>query len=184
VDATELRDFIRQNATRTAFRLETLQQYDPTAPDYRRYLDGEPTPNKETWLQRLRDDRDAGLYRHRVRIVTRPITNYTRYECEWGYGPNTQVYKERPLEDIRILDVEGRVAPPAGHGIGDFWLIDDQHVLTMTYDPDGAFVSAELDPSLLAACRQVRDALWVDATPFISWWAEHPELHRANWQVA
>lgn len=179
MDATELRTFIKDNLTRTAFRLETLQQYDPTDPNYRRYLAGKPSPDKGAWLARLRDDYARGLRRSRVRIVTYPISDYTAYECEWGYAPNVDAG-----EDVRIFDTPGQVAPPAGHGIGDFWLIDDTHVITMTYDANGRFASADLNPTLLEACREVRDALWSSAEPFQTWWTRHPDVHRANRQVA
>lgn len=179
MNAAELRDFIRESFTRTAFRLETLQQYDPSAPDFRRYLDGEASPNKQAWIDRLRGERERGLYRHRVRIVTAPVTDYTRYECEWGYAPNAEAG-----EDIRILDLADRSLPPVGYTREDFWLIDDTYALFMQYDHDGVFVGAELEPTMVQICRNVRDAIWLASEPFGTWWARHPELHRNGRRVA
>ena len=183
MDATELRDFIRTTFTRTAFRLETLQQYDPAAPDYRRYLDGEAGPNKQAWLDRLRDERDRGLYRHRVRIVTRPVTDYTRYECEWGYAPNVGAG-----EDVRILDLGEQSLPIGEHDPmnGDWWLIDDEHLIVMRYDRDGAFASGRLvgDAALVDAARAARKRLWRHAQPFTDWWNRNPELRRDQRRAA
>lgn len=176
----ELRDFIRENFTRTAFRLETLQQYDPTAPNYRRYLDGESTPKNQAWIDRLRSERARGLYRHRVRIVTHPVTDYTRYECTTSYVPNTEAG-----EDIRILDLAAQDLPVLGWLTGsDWWLIDDTHLLVMHYDDDGRFIDGDLRPDDIAAAVSTRDALWAAAEPFTPWWDQHIELHRDGRQVA
>ena len=187
MDATELREFIRQHFTRTAFRLETLQQYDPTAPDYRRYLDGEPGPNKQAWVDRLRSERDRGLYRHRVRIVTHPVTEYTRYECEWGYAPNVAAG-----EDVRIYDIGSGVWRGVEHDValGDWWLVTDRdgemHGVLMKYADDGRFLSAEEVTSSwqLKVLAQTRDEMWADAEPFTEWWASHQELHRDQRRAA
>lgn len=183
MDAAELRDFIRQNFTQTAFRLETLQQYEVASDgnDFGRYLAGEPAPTperKKPWLDRLRSERERGLYRHRVRIVNRPVSDYTRYECEWGYAPNAEAG-----EDIRILDL-GERALPRVYADEDFWLIDGAHALFMRYDETGAFLGAELDPTMVQIARRTRDALWPLAEPFSAWWGVHPELHRGGRQVA
>lgn len=182
--APELRDFIRENFTETAFRLETLQQYEVASDgnDFGRYLAGHPAPTperKQPWLDRLRSERDRGLNRSRVRIVTRPVTDYTRFECEWGYAPNAEAG-----EDIRILDLGERAMPYGVHVQEDFWLIDGTYALFMRYDEDGAFVGAELDPTMVQIARKTRDALLPLAESFGSWWAAHSELHRAGRQVA
>ena len=96
---SELDAFMTRHFTRSAFRLETLQTYEVASDgsDYQRYLDGEPTwtpERKNPWLEHLRREHVHGLYRHRVRIVTHPVTDYTRYECEWGYTPNTAAGEE------------------------------------------------------------------------------------------
>lgn len=180
--AAELRDFIREHFTRTAFRLETLQQYDPTAPDYRRYLNGEPGPNKQAWIDRLRDERERGLYRHRVRIVTAPVTDYTRYECEWGYAPNAEAG-----EDIRILDLSERAMPRVVGWLvaSDWWLLGDEYLISMRYSEDGQFVGARDESGVhLWDATHARDLLWDAAEPFADWWGRHRELHRDGRQAA
>src|ERR687893_1155442 len=147
MDAAALRAHIREHFGRTAFRLETLQQYEVASDgsDFARYLAGEaePTPErKQPWLDRLRSERERGLHRSRVRLVTHPVTDYTRYECEWGYAPNVEAG-----EEVLILDAgEAHVTDTDVEQLkqrGDFWLIDDAHVAVMHYGPDGQFLGAE-----------------------------------------
>ncbi|WP_239028279.1 DUF6879 family protein [Pseudonocardia acidicola] len=183
--AAELRDFIKEHFTETAFRLEVLQQYEVASDgnDFGRYLRGEPAPTLERkgpWLQRLRNERARGLYRHRVRIVTAPVTDYTRFECEWGYAPNAEAG-----EDIRILDLAERDWPELAPGVHqDFWLLDNEHALSMHYGPTGEFLGATAEHNLLPAFRDARDLLWDTAEPFTEWWPRHIELHRDGRQAA
>lgn len=178
MNAAELRDFIRANFSRTAFRLEVLQQYEVASDgnDFGRYLAGAemPTPErKQPWLDRLRSDHANGLRRRRVRLVTRPVTDYTRYECEWSYAPNGVAG-----EAIRILDLGERDMPASGPLVErDWWLLDDQHLLAMHYGDDGEFLEAGLQPDEVAAAITVRDQLWAAAEPFPAWWHRHSELH-------
>lgn len=180
-----------RHATRAAFRLETLQAYEVASDggDFRRYLDGEPTwtsDRKQPWLDRLADERAHGFYRHRVRIVTHPVTDYTKYEAEWGYGPNVDAG-----EDVRILDLGEREIPNGVElATSDWWLVtdDDRQVRAalMRYADDGQFAGAVevAEPLLLTALVEDRDRLWATAEPFTSWWARHPELHRDTARVS
>jgi hypothetical protein len=102
------------------------------------------------------------------------LTDYLRYEAEWGYLPNSEAG-----EDIRILDLAERPRPD-GLADHDFWLIDDQLVIRMHYDDRGRFAGAEvLGADMLPRYRAARDAAVQAAEPFASYWARHPEYHRA-----
>lgn len=186
MDAAALNAWMDRHFTRSAFRLETLQTYEVASDgsDYKRYLDGEPTwtpERKQPWLDHLAAERAAGLRRSRVRVVTHPVTPYTRYACEWGYGPNVAAG-----EDVRIYDVG-----PSGHwphtgefGTTDWWLVTDSGGITrgavMKYGADGQFQGAVeiLAPTLLRGMADQRNKLWADAEPFPMWWERHPDLHR------
>lgn len=168
----------------SVFRLETLQAYEVAADgtDFRRYLDGATTwtvSRKQPWIDRLVADRAAGICRSRVRLVTRPITSYTRFECEWGYAPNVEAG-----EDVRILDLAEQVLPDVGVlATFDWWLVTDRlgidRVTVMEYDAAGQFVGATARPDGSAAdFGAARSLLWAAAEPFGAWWSRHPELHR------
>lgn len=196
----ELNTWMDQHFTRSAFRLETLQTCEVASDgsDYRRYLDGEPTwtpEGKQPWLDHLPAERARGLRRYRVRIVTRPVTPYTRYECEWGYQPNVAAG-----EDVRVLDLGDRDLPPGlpdpDRWHFDWWLVEERdggrHVLRMEYTDDGRFLGTTVagrapDATVSLSVPDfaaVRDRLWSAAEPFTSWWSRHRELHRDDAHAA
>jgi hypothetical protein len=158
-----------------------LQQYEVASDgsDFARYLAGEPGPTperKQPWLERLRSERERGLQRSRVRLVTHPVTDYTRYECEWGYTPNVEAGEEVLILDageaaVSDVDVERL------NQCGDFWLIDDAHVVAMHYGPDGQFLGAERTGDV-APYREIAQLAKKQAEPFRFWWARHEEYHR------
>jgi hypothetical protein len=178
----ELTDLITTGFTRRVFRLELLDSYDvgTDGGDVARYLAGEDSPDPERkgpWLTHLRTERAAGRLRQRVHVLRSPLTGYLRYECEWGYAPNSEAG-----EDIGILDLTEQPLPQALDGIDhDFWLIDDQQVIVVHYDQDGRFTGAEhLDPVALPRYQAARDAAIAAAEPFTRFWARHPEYHQVN----
>lgn len=174
--------FFDAHYTRSAFRLETLGVYDVGSDggDVARYLRGEPEPTrdrKQPWLDELAAERRAGKVRSRVHVLRTPLSDYLRYECEWGYAPNAAAG-----EEIRILDLT-TTPRPAGLGDEDFWLLDDAHALRMAYDNAGIFVGAIVadDPQPF---HLARDAAVTAGEDFARWWARHPQYWRANWAAA
>jgi hypothetical protein len=176
----ELDEFIDARLTRSAFRLELLDRYDVETDggDLARYLHGEPAPapEREHWLDRLRREHQAGILNHRVHVLSTPLTDYLRYECEWGY-----LLTSAAGEEVRILDLAERPAPRnlLDH---DFWLIDDRHAVRMHYDEHGRFIGADPvdDGAHLARYQRARDAAVAAAEPFGTWWSRHPEEWRKN----
>jgi len=166
------------DAAHTAFRLELLPAYavDSDGDDYRRWLAGEAEPTwerKSAWLKVLRDERATGLQSSRVKVMSAVPTDYERYAAEWGYALNSEAG-----EDIRIWDLAER-ALPAGIITHDFWLVGDDQVLVMHYDPRGLFEGASIPPAAdVPRYLRTRHALWSIAEPFPQWWARHPELRR------
>lgn len=83
--------------------------------DYRRYVRGEPGPDlarKGPWLERLRREAAAGIRNQRVHIMRSPLTDYLRYECEWGYVPNAAALADLDDRAGRFLGatpVDGRL---------------------------------------------------------------------------
>lgn len=154
--------------TSSAFRLELHQVYTMPgeAEELRRFRAGEAPPAgyHYGWLDTVAAARQAGKDMRRVRVVRRPLTDYTRYEFTWGFA-----YNVTAGEDIRILDVTDRasVALPAR----DFWLFDERTVVDMLYRPDGTQEGRELVESPdLDSYLGWRDAAWRDAVPFADYW--------------
>lgn len=162
-------------AKRDLFRMETLDRYAvPTdGGDFTRYLAGEAEPDpvrKGAWRERLLAERERGLFRRRVHVIHEPLSDYLRFELEWGHRLNTDI------EDIRVLPLAD---PPGERGWHDFYMVDDRDVLAMTYDEDGQFEGALPVPvSEARLYRLIRDAAWEAAVPFMTWWDGHPQYHR------
>lgn len=175
---------IMNSARDSLFRLETLDCYDVPidGSELSAYLAGAEQPHnseKLAWEERPRNERAAGIWRHRVHLIdtTHGLNDYLRYACEWGYTATTAAG-----EGVRILDLPIDRRPPELVEIDhDFWLIDGEQVVRMRYDEDATFrggelVSAEFTPRY----QTTRDVAWEMAEEFTSWWAAHPEYHRAD----
>ena len=78
----------------TCYRVETLQRYDNGCKrdGLRRYLAGEPEPpgaGRAPWTRQLRAHATTVTRSWRVlHAVAEPLSDYLRYEAEWGYARN------------------------------------------------------------------------------------------------
>lgn len=149
--------------TTSAFRLEALPEYRVAGEDglLERFLSGRPMPVgfNVGWHDSLRSYRRDGKAVQRVRVVSRPLTDYQRSEFEWGYPGNVEAG-----EEIRVLDPEDEaVAELPGQ---DFWLFDDRTVVLMHYQ-DGLQIGRELlvdaDPAEYVRYKELAMAR---STPF------------------
>ncbi len=171
----QLGEFVASHHTRDLFRLETLSFYNAAsdADDLHRYLRGEPAPTadaKRPWLDRIRADVTSGRAWRRIHAVTQPLSDYVRYECEWGYVPNSAAG-----EQVRIAELT-----PALAEVGDFFVLDGRHVVRSRYDETGRFVGAEVmgDSASAVPFLAIAELLWNQATNFSTWWDAHPCYHR------
>ena len=148
----------------SAFRLETRQDYvmPGEEDDLAAFERGElPPPGYHYgWLDTVEQAVKAGKTFRRVRVVTRPLSFYTKWEFVWGYDWNTKAG-----EDIRILDVTDGVGPELPDH--DFWLFDDATVVKLLYRPDGTQIGRELvEHPDLSQYLAWRDAAWGRAVPY------------------
>jgi hypothetical protein len=148
----------------SAFRLETRSIY--TVPDeqanFRRFLSGERPPKDRhyPWLDLVRGARDTGRTMRRVHVVTRPLSDYLRFEFQWGY-----VYSVKAGEEIRILDLTDQ--PNPGLPEEDFWMFDERQIIRMLYRTDGTHLGRDklVNPDLGRYLRY-RDLAWENSIPF------------------
>jgi uncharacterized protein DUF6879 len=127
----------------SAFRLETLPAYliDGEAESLQLWREGQPEPawrKDRPWLATVRAATAAGKFMERVRVVRRPLSEYVRFELDWGYPANVEAG-----EDIRILEL-GRDdqlpwIPDPARGY-DFWCFDAVTVVRLEYDGAGRFI--------------------------------------------
>ncbi|MFF5501303.1 DUF6879 family protein [Streptomyces roseolus] len=144
-----------------AWRLETLPQYlvPQEAEEFAAFRVGArfPGPYEDAWTAMVRT-RNVG----RVHIVTRPLTDYLRFEFERYYQ-----HQAPAGEDIRILDVTDRPNPlPDVH---DFWMFDRSTVVLMKYEADGTQIERELyegDPAPFVEWQRIAIA---ESVPFLEY---------------
>lgn len=178
LDIDGLGQWLAHNHSRDLFRLEVRDAYavDSDGDDYRRYLSGHGEPNaadKAPWLAQLRSDTAAGKIWRKVHLVRGTLTDYERYEIEWGF-----LYNAAAGEQCRILEVSGARADQLAE-LGDFFVADGEHVLRNLYDEHDRFVGGQpIYGGEAVALRAVIDWVWDAAEPVTTWWGRHPEYHR------
>lgn len=164
-DLNALGQFI-DSAKHSIFRLETLDRYDVESDggDFQRYVNGEDGPDmarRAGWHATLQGYRDQGVSVSRSHVVRQPLSDYLRYEFDWGYAYNAA------YEDIRILDVTWQGMPATLDGIRDFWLVDGEHAAVMHYDDAGRYLGFEIATAEeMPRYRTARDAAWQLAVSF------------------
>lgn len=140
----------------TAFRLETRDQY--TSPNeteaLRQFTAGEPVDMEwfQNWLSMIRAAAAAGRRFSRVRVVSLPLTDYSRF------GLYCAEYTNAAGEDIRYLRRDEESNLPDY----DYWLFDSSTLVRMHFDDDENFLGGELirDPAVVVKHNYWRDAAW------------------------
>ncbi|MGW4379971.1 DUF6879 family protein [Kitasatospora sp. NPDC004531] len=150
---------------RDAWRLETHPVYTMPQEEeaIRRFRAGEPVTAADTaaWTERLEGYRRTGRTVGRVHVITRPLTEYLRFEFA-HYRHNVGAG-----EDVRILDLTDRENP--GLPEQDFWIFDDSRVVLMNYRSDGTQINREVldgDPRPYLEWKQLALAMSV---PFLEY---------------
>ncbi|MFI5981816.1 DUF6879 family protein [Streptomyces sp. NPDC051555] len=164
-----LKDFEQE-----AFRLETLDDYSQSGGvgAYQDFLAGKPQPEDfktADWVATVGNATQAGKRMYRVHIVTRPLTDYLRFELGWGYIRNMAAG-----EEFFILDITEQENPIPG--APDFWMFDNRTVGAMSYDSEGKYLGSEfIGESQLSEFLAYRDSALAAAVPFPEWWAQYGE---------
>lgn len=112
----------------------------------------------ELWLELMRELTSSERAVRRVRVVTLPPTDYIRFEA------SAVPASAKVGEDIRYID-RADAADLPGH---DFWLIDDQQLMTLRFDDRGAPLPHELtdDPDAIGRHQAWARLAWPRATPY------------------
>jgi hypothetical protein len=120
-------------------------------------INSEAVANEYT--DRLRRQAAEGRTQGRVHVVTRPLSDYLRFEFH-------HYYKAHALagEQIRILDVTDRANPL--EGVQDFWMFDRSEVVLMNYHPDGRQISREVCSGDVAPFVEYQRIAVSESVPF------------------
>jgi hypothetical protein len=117
----------------TAFRLEVRDRYNAPyeADSIRRFLAGEPEyidDSFKEWLDLVRAATAEGRRFSRVRVVSVPLADYSRYGLAYARHTNAAG------DDIRYLTRD------RAHDIGlpehDYWLFDSRKIARLHFDED------------------------------------------------
>lgn len=122
---------------RSAFRLEQVHQYlvDEDDEAFTAWLQGRALPpftvDTSPWLRLIADSTAQGRHWYRVRIVDLPLSDYNRFRLA------TDSALVAAGDHIYVAD---RAWQPELDALReDFWMFDDQCVVTLQYDDDGHF---------------------------------------------
>ncbi|MGP4018272.1 DUF6879 family protein [Saccharopolyspora sp. 5N708] len=140
----------------TAYRLETRDQYrSPSETDaLRQFVDGEEVDLGwfQGWLQMIRKATTHGRRFSRVRVVSVPLTDYSRF------GVFCAQFTNAAGEDIRYLSRDQAADLPDY----DYWLFDSRKLVRMHFDDSDNFVGGEVieDHEVIVQHNYWRDAAW------------------------
>ncbi|MFI9509130.1 DUF6879 family protein [Nocardia sp. NPDC052566] len=152
---------------RGAFRLETQDSYSEPEEDepFRKFLAGEPDPLDwaAPWDALMRDVTGSGRTVERVRVVTVPHSDYTRFLL------STTADSLASGEHIRWLPRHLTRAEDTAPG--DYWLFDDDVAAFHLFTPAGEWtgVAVSTDPVIVGHCCAVRDRLRPQGIPHLEY---------------
>jgi hypothetical protein len=136
----------------------------------RKFLAGEPDISyHEGWSSMVRRATAEGRRFSRVRVVSFPLTDYTRFAM-WVAG-----YTREAGDDIRYLTRDqAKAAELPTH---DYWLFDSRKLVMMHFGEDDRFVGAEIveDPAVIVQHNYWRDVARHHATRRDDFVTEHEQ---------
>lgn len=108
----------------------------------------------QSWLDMIQDAAAAGRRFARVRVVSLPLTDYSRF------GVWCSQFTGGAGEDIRYLVRDQ--AQAAGLPDQDYWLFDSCKLVRMHFDDADRFLGGELvgDTAEIVQANHWRDAAW------------------------
>jgi len=152
-----------RSVERSAMHLEMRDAYTPDDPDWLEWKSGQrfdPVERWRDWYDLIRETTGRGVQVRRARIVSEPISEYTRFEYDV-----TEAHNIAAGELVRWLprqQASGLTVPPT-----DFWVFDEEIVIWNHFDGNGSWVGEERadDPELAKLCAASFDAVWDRAIP-------------------
>lgn len=111
------------------------------------------------WLDLISETVARGVVVRRARIVSEPVSEYTRFLYDGTFTNAAAGEQVRWLPRRRASDI----ALPGN----DFWLIDDRLIRWNHFTGDGASAGGEIseDPAAAKLCAEAFEAVWVRAVP-------------------
>lgn len=128
----------------SACRIETLPIYKIIGDEWDRYqlfINGEIREkyNSSGWSNMLSNYKEIGKSVERIRVIPEELNSYLRFEIEACYVQNMIAG-----EKIKMIDKSKYDKLVTSITKGDYWIFDNDKVLYMEYDEDGAFLKSNL----------------------------------------
>ncbi|MGP3958162.1 DUF6879 family protein [Nonomuraea sp. 3N208] len=147
---------------RTAFKLETRDQYMTSDPGYLAWEAGDPDGavlSYADWTATAKAAVDRGVSMRRVRVISEPVSTYISFEHAVTPGVNLAAG-----EEIRWLP--RRLASDLLLPGNDVWIFDDRLVQFCYFAGDGAWVANDENesPIVVRQCATAFAAAWDRAT--------------------
>lgn len=107
------------------------------------------------WHEYLDEVSESGRTSRRLRLLSSPLTEYERFEIQWGYASNA-----RHGEEVRLIDRSTSL------DMKDYWIFDNESVFEMLYGSDGSFNGSQaVDGDKARDIVSWLTATWPTATP-------------------
>jgi|ERR1035441_599802 hypothetical protein len=155
---------------RSAFRVEARDRYDVDTEreQFAAFLEGKQlrprTADSDPWLALVAAGNREGRLIERVRIVSEPLTVYTRFEFA-AYRDNIAAG-----EKVRVLPRAALASADQSWATKDFWIFDETLFVLLSYDDNGRFLGVhqpnDIRPYLEAKQRALN--LAVDFEEFVA----------------
>lgn len=166
-------EFVRfaRSYQHTAYRLEVRDSYaaDGEAEHVRRFLAGEPADDSwmEDWMGMVLRRTLEGQYIGRVRVVSEPWSDYTRF------GLNLSRLNVAAGEDIRYMSRSH--AKELELPEYDYWLLDSHKMCVVRFDDRDVLLGAEIitDPATVVEHAHYRDVARHFAVPRAEYLSKH-----------
>ena len=129
-------------ASKSVFRYEGLQDYsaEDGQESVREFMKSGKLPfisSESKWWQDIKLKNEQGIKTCRVRMVEKPLTDYTKMEL--ALHVQSALFSS---EDIRIIEKD--IILSMATQLEDFYLVDDEHLFVLKYGPNGKYLGSSL----------------------------------------
>ncbi|WP_199546230.1 DUF6879 family protein [Streptomyces sp. N35] len=151
------------DVTRSAVHLEMRDSYIRDDPGFIAWQEGrtaEAAARYQGWTELMKEATARGVVVRRARIVSEPLSDYTRFEYDV-----TDAVNLAGGEQVRWLP--RRQASDIALPGNDFWVFDGAYGKFNHFTGEGASAGPEPfdDPRIVKLCADAFEAVWERATP-------------------
>lgn len=119
-------------------------------------------PENVEWCRDMKSKNERGISTARVRMVRRPLNDYTKWELAWH-----KAAAAFSKDDIRVIE-EDAFKSLFPNGLPDFWMVDDKLVFRLVYGPQGKYLRSEpVSPDQVTLYVKYKNVLLSNSKPIV-----------------